>query len=90
MLLPFLDLINILKVLSPDALPKRLNPTVLVAWIQERSDVPLPDLHKQYKDGKQELTNKILALGYSGDTKKLHLNEMWVLLAELEGETAKY
>ena len=90
MTLPFPDLINILKVLSPDALPKRLNPTVLIAWIQERSNIPIDKLDKQYKEGKQELTDKLLELGYSGDVKKLHLNEMWFLLAELEGETAKY
>lgn len=83
MTLPFPDLLDILKVLSSE-LPKRLNPITLTAWIQERSDVPLPDLHEQYKTGKQELTNKILELGYSGDTKKLHLNELWELLAEVE------
>lgn len=83
MFLPFCDLLDILKVLSSE-LPKSLNPIILGAWIQERSDVPLPDLHKQYKDGKQELTNKLLALGYSGDTKKLHLNDLWNILAEIE------
>lgn len=83
MTLPFPDLLDILKVLSSE-LPKRLNPITLTAWIQERSDVPLSDLHEQYKTGKQELTNKILELGYSGDTKKLHLNELWKLLAEVE------
>lgn len=83
MLLPFCDLLDILKVLSSER-PKSLNPITVTAWIQERSDIPLSDLHEQYKTGKKELTEKILALGYSGDTQKLHLNDLWRLLAEIE------
>ena len=81
--LSFPDLLDIYKVLYRDV-PKRLTPIILIAWIQQRSDIPLGDLHQQYKAGKQELTNKLLALGCSGDTRKLHLNELWALLAEVE------
>ena len=86
MRVPFPDLLDILKVLSSE-LPKCLNPVTLTAGIQERSNVPLSELHEQYKAGKQELMNKILELGYSGDTRKLHLNELWELLAEVESNT---
>lgn len=86
MRVPFPDLLDILKVLSSE-LPKCLNPVTLTAGIQERSNVPLSELHEQYKAGKQELQDKLLALGYSGDTRKLHLNKLWELLAEVESNT---
>lgn len=80
----FPELMNILKVLSLKPLPKRLNPTILTALIQEHSDFQIDELNKQYKEGRQELVKKIVELGYCGDIKKLHLNDLWNLLGELE------
>lgn len=88
----FPDLLNILKVLKPDGLPKRLNPTIVEALIQEYrvldrqgNPVPLESLKGQYQEGRKEQIQILKDLGYSGDPTKKHMNELWDLIAQVEG-----
>lgn len=87
----FPELINILKVLKSKDLPRRLTPVIVEALIQEYNildiqgnPIPIEVLNEQYQKGREEQIQILKDLGYSGDTKKKHMNELWELIASVE------